>query len=57
MATRTVTKRAHIKFYDKDIELHTEMRLQAVRENTTFQDLVIKACREYLKKTTDTTKE
>ena len=36
----------NLRFYDED--LHKEMKLQAVKEDTTLQSLVMKACREYL---------
>jgi len=39
-------KVTNLRFYDED--LHKEMKLQAVKENTTLQSLIIKACQEYL---------
>ena len=41
-------KVTNLRFYDED--LHKEMKLQAVKENTTLQSLIIKACQEYLEK-------
>ena len=36
----------NLRFYDES--LHKEMKLQAVKEDTNLQALIIKACQEYL---------
>ena len=36
----------NLRFYDED--LHKEMKMQAVKEDTNLQSLIIKACQEYL---------
>ena len=41
-------KRFNLKFYD--LTFHTKLKIQAVKENITMQDLIIKACKEYLEK-------
>jgi len=45
-------KRFNLKFYD--LSFHTQLKIQAVKENTTMQDLIIKACKEYLEKVENT---
>ena len=41
-------KRLNLKFYD--LSLHTKLKIQAAKENTTMQDLIIRLCKEYLEK-------
>ena len=41
-------KRLNIKFYD--LSLHTKLKIQAAKENTTMQELIIRLCEEYLEK-------
>jgi len=41
-------KVVNLRFYDED--LHKEMKFQAVKEDTTLQSLIIKACQEYLER-------
>ena len=41
-------KNFNLKFYD--LSLHTKLKIQAAKENTTMQDLIIKVCKEYLEK-------
>ena len=45
-------KKFNLKFYDQS--LHSKLKIQAVHENTTMQDLIIKACKEYLEKVENT---
>jgi predicted HicB family RNase H-like nuclease len=39
-------KVVNLRFYDEN--LHKEMKFQALKEDTTLQALIIKACQEYL---------
>lgn len=41
-------KVVNLRFYDEN--LHKEMKFQALKEDTTLQSLIIKACQEYLQK-------
>ena len=41
-------KSINLKFYDEN--LHKAMKMQALKEDSTLQDLIIKACKEYLEK-------
>ena len=45
-------KRFNLKFYD--LSLHTKLKIQAAKENTTMQDLIIRLCKEYLDKVENT---
>jgi len=47
-------KVVNLRFYDED--LHKEMKFQAVKEDTTLQSLIIKACQEYLERANYTKK-
>jgi predicted HicB family RNase H-like nuclease len=41
-------KVVNLRFYDEN--LHKEMKFQALKEDTSLQALIIKACQEYLQK-------
>ena len=41
-------KSINLKFHDED--LHKAMKMQALKEDSTLQNLIIKACKEYLEK-------
>ena len=45
-------KKFNLKFYD--LSLHTKLKIQAAKENTTMQDLIIRLCKEYLEKVENT---
>ncbi len=46
MAQREVKKVMTFKFYDE--QLHSNLKMQSLKEQITLQDLVTKACKEYL---------
>lgn len=45
-------RRFTLKFYD--FSLHTKLKIQAAKEDTTMQDLIIRLCKEYLEKVENT---